>query len=331
MTRRVALGGLAGLSACTPVVQSAGAPELGFTGPRLGPDSFTAADGVRLPMTVWAAEGEPRAVIVALHGMNDYSNAFHRAAPWWASRGVTTYAYDQRGFGRAPQRGVWAGAELLTEDLRTITMLVRQRHPAAIVTVLGHSMGGAVSIAAFASERPPEADRLVLAAPAVWGWNRQALPNRLLLWTAAHLIPGRSVETPSWLARRIRASDNIEVLRAMGRDSNMIFRTRIDAIYGLVQLMQLADRSIGQVKATTLYLYGAKDQIIPKKAAFHAAAKLKRTDRSAYYSQGWHLLERDLQAEKVWTDIEAFMQDPEGPLPSGAPVIPGAPTRPNAA
>ena len=78
-----------------------------------------------------------------------------------------------------------------------------------------------------------------------------------------------------------------------------------------------------------LYLHGAKDQVIPPKAAFHAAAKLKPTDRSAYYAEGWHLLERDLQAQKVWADVEAFILDPEAPLPSGAPIIPGAPTRPN--
>jgi alpha-beta hydrolase superfamily lysophospholipase len=320
---------LLSLSACAPVVQSAGTPELGFSGPTLAADSFTAADGVRLPLTVWAAEGQPKAVVVALHGMNDYANAFHLAGPWWAGRGITTYAYDQRGFGRAPQRGVWPGPELMADDVRVLTALVRAQHPGAIVTVVGHSMGGAVAIAAFSSDNPPVADRVVLVAPGVWGWSRQALPNRFLLWTTAHLAPGQILTTPSWLARRIRASDNIEVLRAMGRDQNMIFDTRVDAVFGLVQLMQIADRNIGRVKAPVLYLYGAKDQIIPAKAALHAAAKLKPTDRSAYYAEGWHLLERDLQAHKVWADIEAFIFDPNAALPSGAPIVPGAPTRGN--
>jgi acylglycerol lipase len=49
-------------------------------------------------------------VIVALHGMNDYSNAFDAAgARIGPGEGITTYAYDQRGFGRAPQTGVVAG------------------------------------------------------------------------------------------------------------------------------------------------------------------------------------------------------------------------------
>ena len=40
-------------------------------------------------------------------------------------QGHRCVAYDQRGFGRSPQRGIWAGDGLMTEDLRTLTALVR--------------------------------------------------------------------------------------------------------------------------------------------------------------------------------------------------------------
>jgi alpha-beta hydrolase superfamily lysophospholipase len=321
-SRRTALAGLLGLSACAPMVQQRGAPPLGFGGPVLEPSAFVAADGSRLPLEVWRAEGEPWAVMIALHGMNDYAHAFAYSAPWWAGQGITTYAYDQRGFGRAPQRGVWAGPDLLTEDLRTLTELVRARHPKAILAVLGHSMGGAVAIDAFASDRPPAADRVILAAPAVWGWSRQSLPNRVALWTAAHVAPSWRLSPPDWLARRIRSSDNLEILREMGRDRNMIFDTRIDAVYGLVRLMQRADRGVKRIRVPVLYLYGAKDQIIPEKASFHAARGLKPGDRSAYYPEGWHLLTRDLQGPKVWADIESFLRDSNAPLPSGVGPVP---------
>ena len=50
-----------------------------------------------------------RAVILALHGFNDYSNAFEGPGEVWAGHGIATYAYDQRGFGAAPERGLWPG------------------------------------------------------------------------------------------------------------------------------------------------------------------------------------------------------------------------------
>ncbi len=72
----------------------------------------------------------------------------------------------------------------------------------------------------------------------------------------------------------------------------------------------------------TLYQYGAHDDIIPKHAAFRAARHLKPGDRSAYYASGYHLLLRDLHRQIVLDDVLAFVRDPGGPLPSGAPPIP---------
>lgn len=47
--------------------------------PSLTGDTFLTRDGLRLPLRHWDAE-HPRAVIVALHGMSDYSNAFDMPA-----------------------------------------------------------------------------------------------------------------------------------------------------------------------------------------------------------------------------------------------------------
>jgi alpha-beta hydrolase superfamily lysophospholipase len=325
MKRRdlVALSALA-LTGCAPVIQAAGAPGLDFAGPRLEPDAFVSFDGARLGLTVWPTHGEPWAVIIGLHGMNDYANAFHLAAPVWAAQGIAVYAYDQRGFGRSPQRGVWAGQALAEEDLRTFAAVLRARHPHAILAIAGESMGGAVAIAALASERPPDVDRVVLLAPAVWGWSSQPLPYAAALWLTAHTIPRVVLEPPSFVTSTIRASDNTPELIAMGRDPLMIWGARTDALYGLVQLMQTAWRDTGKIALPTAYLYGAHDQIIPRKPTTQAAHRLRPGDRTAYYADGWHLLLRDLHAAAIYADVAAFIRDPAAPLPSGAPPIPAS-------
>lgn len=315
------------LGGCTPlVIQQAGQPPMGFSGPRLERDAVVSFDGARLGLTRWEAQGDPWAVVVALHGMNDYANAFHLAGPAWARAGVTTYAYDQRGFGRSPQRGVWADETVLTEDLRTVVALVRNQHPNAIVAVVGESMGGAVAATAFATERPPAADRLVLLSPAVWGWKAQPLPNRTALWFAANFTAGKVYTPPRWLTSKITPTDNRDEMIAMGRDRLMLWGARSDALYGLVRLMDHASETVGHDPVPTLYCYGANDQIIPKKAAFKAAKGLTPADRSAFYAHGYHLLTRDRQGAKVMQDVLAFIRDPNAPLPSGAPPIPGTAT-----
>lgn len=313
------------LSACSPMLrQQPLAPQAGFQGPRLEAESVISFDGARLGLTTWTAKEEPWAVVVAAHGMNDYANAFHFAAREMASQGVTTYAYDQRGFGRSPGRGIWAGAELMSEDLRTVTALVRARHPHAILAVVGESMGGSVAAVAFASANPPPADRLLLLAPGVWGFKSQPLPNKTLLWLAATFTAAKVYTPPRWVTDRIYPTDNREELIAMGRDRLMIWGARSDTLYGLVKLMDKAAERVGKDSVPTFYLYGANDQIIPKNAAFRAVKGLQPSDRSAYYAAGHHLLTRDRQRAVVIADMLSFIREPSAPLPSGAPPIPGA-------
>ncbi|MDQ2859399.1 MAG: lysophospholipase [Pseudomonadota bacterium] len=313
------------LAACAPTLQQAGRPDAGFVGPHLEAHRFVSFDGARLGLTRWeAAGGEPWAVVVGLHGMNDYANAFHLAAPYWASQGIATWAYDQRGFGRSPGRGIWAPEDLKTEDLRTLVALARSRYPHALIAVAGESLGGAVVIEAFASDRPPAADRLILLAPAVWGWSTQPLPNKTLLWLAAHAAPADVLTPPAWLTRKVMPTDNRAELIAMSRDPMMIWGARLDTLYGLVTTMERAWREVGEVRAPTLYLYGAHDDIIPKSATRGAVRRLSAAGRTAYYRGGYHLLLRDKQALNVWRDVAAFIADPAAPLPSGAPPIAGA-------
>ncbi|MFI4975774.1 MAG: alpha/beta fold hydrolase [Caulobacterales bacterium] len=321
----IALGATV-LAACAPLTQQAERPDAGFAGPRLEAHDFVSFDGARLGLTRWDADTrEPWAVIVGVHGMNDYANAFHLAAPEWAKMGIATYAYDQRGFGRSPERGVWAGDALMSEDLRTITALVRAKYPHAIVAVVAESMGAAVAMQAFASDRPPQADRVALLAPAVWGWSSQPFAYKTALWVAARVAGSKVFTPPGFVTRRIWASDNHPELYAMGRDPLMLWGARTDALYGLVTTMDRGWRASGRIRAPTLVLYGAHDEIIPGRPVFEMAARLPPTARTGYYADGWHLLLRDKQADRVYRDVAAFIAHPDAPLPSAPPPIPPRP------
>ena len=315
------------LAACaTPAVQPVLTPPSGFTGPALEARTVLMDDGARLPLARWAPrDEEPWAVIIALHGMNDTRASFRLAGPWWAEHGIETWAIDQRGFGEAPGRGVWAGEARMTEDLRIAVDLARARHPRAIIAVAGESMGGSVTIAAFGSDRPPAADRVILLAPGVWGWTAQGPINSSALWVAARAMGDRAVDAPEWAIRDHPASDNRIELYRNGRDPGSIISTRFDTLYGLVDLMESASRRLGDIRAPTLLLYGGNDNVIQKPAMGRALQRAGEHPnfRTAYYPDGWHILNRDLQAETMYRDVEAWLRDGAAPLPSGAqPVLP---------
>lgn len=318
--RLVALLLLGMLAACAPRLQPPGEQ---IAAPEIAPNhgNWQAGDGRILPLRRWlppASVGQPKAVILALHGFNDYSNAFTEAAEWWAAHGIATYAPDQRGFGRAPFTGFWPGENRLADDLAELHGLVRRQHSQVPVFWLGESMGGAVVLHGLTRHPAVRPSGTILVAPAVWGRASMPLLYRATLFVASYTIPWKTF-TGSGL--KIQASDNIEMLRRLSRDPLFIKATRVDAIHGLVNLMDEAALA-RPVHTPMLLLYGVKDEVIPKEPVETFIENLKATPgvdmRVAVYPQGWHMLLRDLQAEVVWRDIAAWVADRRAALPSGA-------------
>ena len=281
-------------------------------------------DGARLGLSIWSAEGmaEPEHVIVGIHGMNNYAGEFRLAAPEWARSGVTVYAYDQRGFGRSVNRGLWAGDAAMQEDLRTAVSLARDRHPSATVSVVAISMGAAVAITAFASGRPPLADRLILSGPGLRGWGALNPLFASTLWIGSKAAPGLVVRPPKFAKPKL--TDNDAFLAIQDADPHHSRENRIDQLKGAVALMERAHEQVRRLPATVpvLVSYGAHDQVVPPNGPKRTAPRLPPHVRTVYYKDGYHVLLSDLQREKVISDYLAFIREPAAALPSNEPEWP---------
>lgn len=308
------------LTACaTPHVQRTG---VATTAPEILPHHIRTADDDRLPLSVWRPAGEPRAVVLGLHGFNDYRRGFEETGEYLAARGFIVYAYDQRGFGETTHAGLWFGEAVITEDARTVSGLLRGRHPGLPLYLIGESMGAAVALIAVKGQLP--VDGLVLLAPAVWGRATMPAPQRGILWLASHTFPALTL-TPRGLD--ITPTDNRAARRKLRDDPLVIKATRTDALWGIAELMDSALVTAPPPDLPTLILYGEKDEIIPKRPTCRWLASLpgSRTHRLAVYPDGWHMLTRDLRADTVLADIATWLADPLAILPSGAEVPPGPP------
>ena len=306
----VGLGVILLAAACTPKVIEVGPP---ISTPFIADDAFVTADGARLALQSWQADS-PKAIVIGLHGMNDYAKTFEMPGPWMAERGITSYAYDQRGFGRSPGKGIWPGSDTLRADAVAFVRAVRKRHSDLPIYLMGVSMGAAVALSALAEQESLDVSGLILVAPAVWGWSTLNPLYKTTLWLTAHTFPAWTL-TGSGL--KIQPSDNIEMLRDNYYDDNVIKGTRTDAIYGLVGLMDDGYFAVDQLDLPILLLYGEKDEIIPRDPLESVVARLPEDNRVALYKEGYHMLLRDLQRETVWADIEAWILDPDAPFPSG--------------
>lgn len=312
------IGGLL-LSACSPTSHRAGPPTVE---PSITDNHLVATDGAQLPIRNWKPENNaPKAVLLAIHGFNDYSNYFKPTGEYLAKEfGIISYAIDQRGFGEAPpKRGVWAGVESYTRDVKSAVSALKKVHPNLPIYVLGTSMGGGVVMVTVTDAVKPNIDGIILLAPAVWGRSTMPWYQRLALWIGAHTFPDMTL---TGRGLKIKPSDNIPMLIKFGKDPLVIKETRIGTIYGLVNLMDLALQRSSQLNVPALILYGDHDEVIPKPPTALMFSRLpdagKDKRRIGLYEKGYHMLLRDLQRKTVWKDIGAWITDGAALLPSGA-------------
>lgn len=298
------------LTACSPNVATSPGTPPSSASPHITEHIFVSFDNTALPLRVWLPADEIKGVIISLHGFNDYSNFIKDAASFFNKRNLALYAYDQRGFGKTTTRGRWSGWQAMTDDLAAFVAVINQVYPDTPVYILGDSMGGAVAIVTMAQSNPPDVDGVILVAPAVWARSEMPFYQRFALWIGAHTIPWKKVTGQSL---GITASDNIEMLRELGKDPLVIKQTRIEVLYGLSNLMDKAFDSAERFRAPSLILYGEKDEIIPRKPVLDFYKRLPLTSqgrqRMILYENGYHMLLRDLQSARVLTDIFAWIND----------------------
>lgn len=126
-------------------------------------------DGLNLQVRTWAPEGEPRAVVLVVHGVGEHAGRYQRYADTLTAAGALVLAPDHRGHGRSEGiRGHVDGFATYVSDLEAV---LREGRPGGLAElplfVLGHSLGGLITLL-FAMDRGGRGIAgLVISNPAI--------------------------------------------------------------------------------------------------------------------------------------------------------------------
>lgn len=301
---RVLLAGLTVALVAGSLVRPRPAPRSRVQAPALHADHVMTGDGTRLPLVTWRPEGEPRGLVLGLHGYGDYRQSFAALGPWLAERGLALAAYDQRGFGETSARGAWPGAATLVQDLADVVEALRAAEPGLPLTVIGESMGGSVALAGLAGAKVQGVDRLILAAPGVRASDMplQQLHD-LALRLGALALPWLAVELrrggQPWLAAEesARFADDPLILRELS----------VGTYDGLIELADLASFEAAAELPPTLVLYGELDGTIRRQAIDELMERLGARGTLRLYADSHHLLLHEVAREALFADCLSWL------------------------
>ncbi|XP_036387855.1 monoglyceride lipase [Megalops cyprinoides] len=266
------------------------------------------ADGQRLFCRYWKPDGPPRALVFVAHGAGEHSGRYSRLAQTLMERALLVFAHDHVGHGNSEgERMSVVDFQIFIRDTLQHVDIVRERHPGLPVFILGHSMGGAISILT-ACERPDAFTGVVLIAPMVQVNPEAATPFKVVLAKLLnHMLPKLclgAIES-KWISRDQREVDDYDQ-----DELNHHGGLSVSFSVKLLIATQRIEKAIPTITWPFLLLHGDVDKLCDIRGSQMMFENAKSTDKKLkVYEGAYHALHRDLPetADSVLEEVGTWI------------------------
>ena len=254
---------------------------------------------------VWQVNEHEGAIIIAIHGYNDYSESFQIPATFLTKYKISTISFDLRGFGMNEDRGSWFPLSVHIDDVTFFVKEIRKNHPKKKIFLLGESMGGAIVASTVIKNKNLQINGVILVAPAIWNFSEMNPIKKIFLNVISTLLPNLKLDGGDFI--KVTACNNIEVLKALAKDKYFIHKPNLKSLNGIVELMdesyKYTKEFLNQLPYRTLIILPIKDEIVPRKPLTKLLNGKKDSIKDnitlAIFKNNYHMILRDLESETI--------------------------------
>ena len=254
---------------------------------------------------VWKANEHEDAIIIAIHGYNDYSNSFQIPATFLTKSKISTISFDLRGFGMNEDRGSWFPLSVHVNDVAFFIRDMRNNFPKKKIFLLGESMGGAIVTSTLMKNKDLQIDGVILVAPAIWNFSKMNPIKKIFLNILSSLLPNLKLDGGDFI--KVTACNNVEILKALAKDKYFIHKPNLKSLNGIAELMDESYEDtknfLDQLAYRTLIILPVKDEIVPRKPLTKLLIDKKDFIKDnltlAIFKNNYHMILRDLESETI--------------------------------
>ncbi len=261
-----------------------------------------------------AGTASPRATLVVVHGFGEYGTIYDHLSEYFVGRGYRVLTFDLRGHGRSSgARGYIGRWAEYREDVHTMVQLARAAGPAVPVHLVGHSMGGLISID-YALHYGSELRGLVAMGPALGDIGVSPILMRVSR-VMSRVWPGFGLDTGLDSANMSRDPKAVERL-----DADPLVHGRGTARLGteLVAAIARVRGQAGEFAVPLLLQHGADDKVAAPEGTTWFYERVRHPDKELrIYPGGYHNLFVDLNWREVLGDVEEWVSRRLGPVETG--------------
>ncbi|XP_055269399.1 monoglyceride lipase isoform X1 [Moschus berezovskii] len=304
------------------------------------------ADGQYLFCRYWKPSGAPRALVFMSHGAGEHCGRYDELAQMLVGLGLLVFAHDHIGHGQSEgERMVVSDFHVFVRDVLQHVDAMQRDHPGLPIFLLGHSMGGAISILT-AAERPGHFSGMVLISPLV-----VANPDSVTLFKD----PPKSLQevfqltvrtVVSWMPASLwvfaaKVLNLVLPNMSLGRiDSSVLSRNKTEVdIYNadplvcregvkvcfgvqLLNAVSRVERALPGLTLPFLLLQGSADRLCDSRGAYLLMESAKSQDKTLkIYEGAYHILHKELPevTGSVFREINAWVSQRTAVAGTGCP------------
>ncbi len=270
-----------------------------------GCETLSTPDGLRLHLHRWLPKGNPKAVVIIVHGFCEHGGRYGRMAVDLYQHDYAVYAADLRGHGRSLGQRAWVRRfDEYLDDLQLVFEHVAHKYPQLPLFLFGHSMGGAIATL-YCLERKPLPCGLILSGPA--------------LLIAADVFPWlrRLAALGSALCPRLRIarmgcrylSRDEQVVEAFKNDP-FVFHERFPIRTGneVLRAAKRIESLMPRLTLPLLILHGTGDRVADPQGSRRLHDEAASTDKTLQLYEGlYHEVLSEPEREQVLGDLLAWL------------------------
>jgi alpha-beta hydrolase superfamily lysophospholipase len=267
---------------------------------------FKTHDHHRLFYQKIVPEKKSRAVLVCVHGVNEHSGRYGHFIEAF-SQDFTLYLFDHRGHGRSD--GVRSHVEKFDEyvnDVAAFVDWVTCENPSAKLFLIGHSLGGQITVNYLARFSKSGLSGFILSSPNLrlkmkLNPLKKMLADKLSQWAPQFKLPNDI--SPDWISRDPLVVKDFKKDPLVGKAVSV--RLAQEILTNLETVLDLAPK----IKIPGLLMHAGDDKITDQQGTVDFFERMIVKDKTLKIYPGfYHELFNDLGKEDVFEDVRAWLE-----------------------
>ncbi len=263
------------------------------------------AAGAKLYWQKWLPDGNPKALILLIHGYAEHSGRYQYFAEHCLDKGYGVYAVDHWGHGQSDGTpGFVPDFSVYHDGVEQLLARAKQDFPELPVVLVGHSMGGLIS-ATYLLSRQSEFAAAVLSGPAVKAAEEPSAFLKAISGFLARFFPKLGVLEldPNGVSR------DPDVVADYLADP-LVYNGKMGARLAAEMLrnMTLVQQNAEQISLPLLMLHGEKDSLAAAEGSSFLDAHISSTDKMLkIYPELFHEIFNEPEKDQVLNDMTDWL------------------------